>query len=178
MAEEKTTLARPYAEAAFEQARDEGRLDAWSEVLRFLRAVVSERTMAGIIADPRLERSKLEKLVLGIGEGRFSKTQANFVRLLVHYRRLALVPEIAALFERLRAEEEGRSRIEVISAFELEPKYREVIAEAVSKRLKQKVDVSVRIDESLIGGVVVRVGDLVIDASLRGRLNELASALA
>ncbi len=178
MAEEKTTLARPYAEAAFEQAREEGELDAWSEVLQFLRAVVTDRTMAGIIADPRVEKSKLEKLLLGIGEPRLSKTQANFVRLLVHYRRLMLMPEIAAVFERLRAEEEGRSRVEVISAFELDAKYREAIAEAMSKRLKRKVDVSVRVDESLIGGVVIRVGDLVIDASLRGRLGQLSNALA
>jgi F-type H+-transporting ATPase subunit delta len=175
---ETTTLARPYAEAAFEQAREEDKLDEWSAMLRFLRAVVSDPTMAGIIADPRVEKSNLEKLLLDIGKDRLSKTGTNFVRVLVHYRRLGLVPEIAKLFERLRAEVEGLSRVEVTSAFELDPKYQESIAKAMSERLERNVDVSVRVDPSLIGGVVIRVGDLVIDASLRGRLTQLAHALA
>lgn len=175
---EKTTLARPYAEAAFEQARDEGKLDEWSAMLQFLRAVVSDRMMAGIIADPRVERPRLEEVLLGVGEGRLSETGANFVRILVHYRRLALVPEIAALYEELRSEVEGRSRVEVVSAFELDPRHEKAIAESMAKRLKHKVDLSVRIDKSLIGGVVIRVGDLVIDASLRGRLSQLAHVLA
>jgi len=174
---ERSTLARPYAEAAFEQAREEGKLEQWSEMLEFLKGVVSDRTMAGIIADPRVERARLVELLLDIGEGRLTETGKNFVRVLSYYRRLELLPEIAAVYGELRRRFEGRSRVEVISAYELDPKFEKAIAEAMAKRLDREVDISVQVDKSLIGGVIVRAGDLVIDASLRGRLAQLAQAL-
>lgn len=177
MAEERSTLARPYATAAFQQAQEEGKLEQWSEMLGFLRAMVSDPTMAGVVADPRVERGKLVELILGIAGDRLSKTGQNFVKVLVHNGRMGLVAEITELFEKLRGDAEGRTRVDVVSAFELAPDYARQISEAMAKRLAREVDLTVRVDQALIGGVIIRAGDLVIDASLRGRLQQLAVGL-
>lgn len=174
---EKTTLARPYAFAAFQQAQEEGKLDEWSKMLRFLASVATNPMMMGILAHPRLETGRLTALVLDICEGRLSETGQNFVRVLSEHSRLVLLPEIADLFEQERAEFERRRRVEVISAYRLQAKYQQSIKAAMTKRLGQEVDLSVQIDRSLIGGVIIRAGDTVIDASLRGRLTRLVNTL-
>lgn len=174
---EKSTLARPYAMAVFAQARDENDLPGWSDMLAFLDRVVTDPTMAGIIADPRVERSRLVSLALDVGEGTLSETGKNFVRVLVENRRLDLVPEIRLLYEAERADFERRSRVEVRTAFELDEQYQQIIREAVAKRTGRDVDFDITVDDTLIGGVVIRVGDTVIDASLRGRLDQLALQL-
>lgn len=172
--EERSTLARPYAVAVFEQAKQEDAVAKWAELLGFLEGVVNEPTMAGVIADPRIEISRLSTLMLDICEGRLWGSGENFVRVLTQSRRLSLVPEIHKLFERRRREFEGQSEVEVVSAFELDEKFAQVITGAMAERLGRVIDISVTVDNSLIGGVVIRAGDLVIDASLRGRLNQLA----
>lgn len=176
--EEKSTLARPYALAAFKHAQEENKLDQWSEMLRFLASVTSDPTMVGIIADPRVARARLTELVLDISKDKLSNTGQNFVRVLAENGRLSLMREIANLFEKYRAEHEKQSRVEVTSAFELDPKYEQAIRGAMEKRLGQAVELSMRIDKALIGGVVIRAGDVVIDASLRGRLNQLRLELS
>ncbi len=170
---EKTTLARPYALAAFKQAQQESKLDEWSSMLQFLSMVVGDRTMLGIVSHPRIEKESLTSLLFNIGEGKLTDTGRNFVRVLIEHRRLSLLPEIAALFERERSEFEQRREVEVLTAYRLQNKYQQAIKEAVAKRLGQEVELSVQIDRSLIGGVIIRAGDTVIDASLRGRLSRL-----
>ncbi|HET8700443.1 MAG TPA: F0F1 ATP synthase subunit delta [Nitrococcus sp.] len=172
------STARPYAMAAFRQAREEGTLEQWSEMLQFLRAVVLDPMMADIIANPRVEQSKLIELILDIGGGIFSKTATNFLKILVYQERLILAPDIADIFEEQRRDEEAKARVEVVSAFKLAPQYATAIAQAMAKRLDREVDLTVRVDKSLIGGVIIRAGDLVIDASLRGRLQQLAQELS
>ena len=174
---EKSTLARPYAQAAFNQANEEGQLDEWAEMLVFLATVASDRTMVGLLADPRVEKERLVELILGLSEGRLSRTGQNFVHLLAEYGRLELLPEIAELFQHELAEFKGRGLVEVLAAFELEPRFLEAIKAAMSQRLGHSVDVSVKLEPSLIGGVVLRAGDMVVDASVRGRLKELGLAL-
>ena len=164
--------------AAFKQAREEDTFEQWSDMLRFLTSVASDPTMAGVIADPRVEESRLIALVLGICEGRLSKTGENFVRVLAENRRLLVLREIAEIFESERSEFEKRGRVEVKSAFELDPQYQAMIQKAVAKRLGRDVDLTVTVDKALIGGVVIRAGDVVIDASLRGRLQQLRAELA
>jgi len=175
--QEKSTLARPYASAVFEQAREDNAFAAWSDLLAFLEAAVAEPGLASVIADPRVESARLQELVLSICEGRLTEHGANFVRVLVENRRLALVPEIRRLFEAQRREHEGEAEVEVIAAYELEPRHEELIAKALSKRFGRRVDINVSIDQALIGGAVIRAGDLVIDLSLRGRLEQLARTL-
>lgn len=176
--EERLTLARPYAVAAFKQAREEGDLDRWSEMLKLLRRIAQEPAMSAVLSDPRVERQRLSDFVLEVCGDALTDSGRNFVRILAEYRRMALLPEIAMLFERQRAGHEGRSNIEVVSAFELEPRFEEAITEAMSNRLGTAVELTKRVDPAIIGGVLIRAGDLVIDLSLRGRLNQLALALA
>lgn len=172
------STARPYAIAAFRQAQEEGALEQWSEMLQFLRTVVSNSAMASIIANPRVERTKLIELISDIAGEVFSKTANNLLKVLIYQGRLTLVPDIAELFEEQRREAEAKARVEIVSAFKLSPKYAAAIAQAMAKRLDREVDLTVRIDESIIGGVIIRAGDLVIDASLRGRLQQLAQKLS
>lgn len=170
---EKTTLARPYALAAFKQAREENKLDDWSNMLQFLSMVIGDSTMLGIVSHPRIDKERLTGLLLDIAEGKLSETGQNFVRVLIEHRRLSLLPEIAAIFERERAEFEQRQEVEVLTAYRLQSKYQEAIKSAMMERLGQEVELSVQIDRSLIGGIIIRAGDMVIDASLRGRINRL-----
>lgn len=172
------STARPYAIAAFRQAREEGALEQWSEMLQFLRIVVSDPAMADIIANPRVERTKLIELIADIGGEVLSKTASNFLKVLIYNGRLTQMPEIVELFEEQRREEEAKARVEIVSAFKLSPKYAAAIAQVMAKRLAREVDLTVRIDKSIIGGVIIRAGDLVIDASLRGRLQQLAQELS
>lgn len=173
----QSTIARPYASAAFKQAREENDLAGWSDMLAFLAGVVRDPLMSGVIVDPRVGVAKVTELMLSVAEGRLSRTGENFVRVLAENRRLDQLSAIVELFEQARAEFENRRMVEVVSAYEINDKQRADIQAAMSKRLGHAVDVTVRVDESLIGGVVLRVGDSVIDASMRGRLDELAATL-
>lgn len=170
---EKTTLARPYALAAFKQAQEEGKFDDWSAMLQFLSAVIRDPMMLGIVSHPRVEKQRLTDLVFDIAKEKLSETGQNFVRVLIEHRRLSLLPEIAALFERQRAEFERRRDVEILTAYRLQNKHQQAIKDAMTKRLGQEVELSVQIDRSLIGGIIIRAGDMVIDASLRGRISRL-----
>jgi F-type H+-transporting ATPase subunit delta len=175
---EKSTLARPYALAAFKQAREEEKLNEWSEMLHFLAAIVTDPVMLGVLAHPQIGKDRISSLVLDICEDRLSPTGQNFVRVLAEHGRLALMPEIVRLFEQESANFNKRSRVEVITAYRIPTKQQQTIKEAMERRLGQEIDLSVTIDRSLIGGVIIHAGDLVIDASLRGRLEHLSLELA
>ena len=171
-------LARPYAVAAFKQADEEGRLGEWAEMLELLAAVARDPTMSGLIANPRVDRSQLVDLFIDVCGVRLSDTGRNFVKVVGEYGRFALLPEISERFAEERAAREGRNHVQVTSAFKLSKSQRKTIVEAMEKRLGTKVTLDCDVDDSLIGGVVIRAGDLVIDASLRGRLEQLAQTLA
>lgn len=175
------TLARPYAQAAYRQAEREGAVGAWSEGMELLAAVTGDPELAKLLADPRVPADRVTDLVLDVsidvrGGGLFP-TMANFVRVLGEGRRLGLGPEIARLFEAERSRRAGRSAVEIISAYELDPPQVELLAQAIGRRLGREITLETAVDDSLIGGVVIRVGDSVIDASLAGRLRELAQDL-
>jgi len=171
------TLARPYALAAFSQARDEDRIDDWSGMLELLARVTGDATMKGLIANPRVRREQLAELIVDVCGERLSTTGQNLVRVLAHNGRLDLVAAIGEQFEFERARTQGRNQVEIRSAFELTESERAVISAALVTRLGGEVELSEALDPSLIGGVVIRAGDLVIDASLRGRLDQFALAL-
>ena len=171
-------LARPYAVAAFKQADEEGRLGEWAGMLDLLAAIARDATMSGLIANPRVDRARLVELFIEVCGDRLSDTGRNFVKVIGEYRRFALLPHISERFAEERAAREGRNHVEVTSAFKLSKKQRASIVQAMEKRLGSKVTLDCEVDDSLIGGVVIRAGDLVIDASLRGRLEQLAQTLA
>jgi len=174
---EKTTLARPYALAAFKVASERGQLEPWTEMLAFLAAVVDDATMKRIIADPRVEWEAQAKLIIDIAGDRLAQDGQNLVKVLAENGRLELVPEIRAVYEDERARAEKRQKVEVASAYKLTARFETLIVDAMKRRLGCEVDLDSRIDRSLIGGVIIRAGDMVIDVSLRGRLQGLATAL-
>ncbi|GAB4347138.1 MAG: F0F1 ATP synthase subunit delta [Gammaproteobacteria bacterium] len=175
---EQITVARPYAQAVFELAKAEDDLQGWSEMLALLTAIVSVREVWEVIHSPRLTRSQVAELIIEAGGGRFSAEFRNFIRLLAENRRLNVVPEIGVLYEQLRAEAESRVKAEVIAAQELSDEQKQKIADSLRKRLGREVELSCTVDASLLGGAVIRAGDLVIDGSARGKLEKLAAALA
>ena len=171
-------LARPYAVAAFKQADEEGRLGEWAGMLELLAAIARDPTVSGLVANPSVDRARLVELFIDVCGDRLSGTGRNFVRVVGEYGRFALLPAISERFAEERAAREGRNHVHVTSAFELSETQRDTIVEAMEKRLGSKVTLENVVDATLIGGVVIRAGDLVIDASLRGRLGQLAQTLA
>jgi len=174
---ERTTLARPYAEAVYRLAHERKTLKAWSEMLQLVAAVAADPQVATLIDNPRVARERFVDFFLDICGKKLDADAANFIRLLSENHRLVLLPEIAALYETLRAQAEGRVEAEVVSATEVSAAQLKDIAAALKKRLGRDIDLSTRIDPALIGGIVIRAGDLVIDGSVQGKLRALATHL-
>jgi len=177
MAQEKTTIARPYAEAIFARAKETEQEDLWSDMLAFLDAVVRSPEMSGLIANPKLSRDQIQELMLEIGGGRLNEEGANLVRLLVRNDRLAIVPQITDLYEALKRENQGKLQVKIRSAYVLDKAHEKDLAEALKARLGRDIEISSEKDPTLIGGVIIRAGDLVIDGSVRGQLHKLANEL-
>ncbi|MCC6201560.1 MAG: F0F1 ATP synthase subunit delta [Gammaproteobacteria bacterium] len=175
--QERLTIARPYALAAFDVARQQQELDSWSAALEFLAAVVGDQKLRELAADPRVGTERLTALLLDLGGARFNERQCNFIRTLVRAGRIEVAPEIAQLFAQRRADAEGTLNIEVVSAYPLDQQQQDAIAQAVRQRLGRNIVVNSSIDPGLIGGAVIRAGDMVIDLSVRGRLASLAASL-
>ena len=177
MPQELTTIARPYAEAVFARADETGKLDEWAETLEFLAAIVGHEAVADIIANPAADHDRKVALLLSIGEGRLSEEAQNLVRLLVENDRLAVLPDIASLYQQMKSEHDGAIDVEVVSAYALKPELEKELAAALKQKLGKEVHISSRKDPSLIGGVKIRAGDMVIDGSVAGALSQLANEL-
>jgi len=171
------TIARPYAQASFQRAREQGRLADWSDMLQLLATVAKDDRVRPILASPRFSPKQLETLFLDICGKQLDDEVSNLVRLLAENRRLRALPDLAEQFEQLRAEEEGTLQAELISAQAVDKKVQSSLADALSKRLNRKVSLETSVDKQLLGGAVIRAGDMVIDGSVRGRLKRMASAL-
>ena len=169
------TLARPYARAAFAHARDKGVLAGWSGALAFAARVAADPRVAGLLGDPRLADADAVALLAPEGADEDFK---RFLALLADNRRLPLLAEIAGLYDELRLEAERVVRARVTSATPLPEAELATIREALKKRLGREVEIEAAVDASLIGGAVIDAGDVVIDGSLRGKLDRLQSALA
>jgi len=175
---EAITTARPYAQAAFDVAQSLSDLKGWSEAISSVAESVKHPEMQAIITSPRVAKAKVEGLLLSLLGDKAKPQQINFVRVLVEKRRLRELPEISEIFEALRAEAEKTARVVVESAFELTPKQQETISVSMKKRLGRDIKLVCSINKDLLGGVVIRTGDSVIDGSVRTRLVEMATALA
>lgn len=175
---EKATIARPYARAAFAYASEHKEFARWSELLNAAAVVVSDPNVAKLLSNPKVPPTELVQLIVDVVGGSGADEHGrNFLNTLAANRRLNLLPEISSMFEKLRAEVENIADVEVTSAVELSPEQRERLAGALKKRLKRDVRLHCNVDASLIGGAIVRCGDLVIDGSLKARLERLASQL-
>ena len=174
---DKSTIARPYAKAAFEQARDRKRLGPWSQALHTAAAVIGDSRVEDLLGNPRVTPEELATLVSEIAGAQLDDEGRNFVHTLADNRRLALLPEISALFDELKSDAEGIIDVTVTSAAPLDESQQANLAGALERRLKRSVRLQCATDPSLIGGAVLRAGDLVIDGSLRGRLERIAYEL-
>ena len=184
---ERITIARPYAKAVFQLAREQKQLPAWSMILQRAATVVQDARVAPLLGSPHATPDQLAELVAGIagdgaakaGAGASLATLAqNFFATLATYRRLAFLPEIAAHFEQLRADAERTLDVTVTSAIALNEAQREQFTRALRKRLDREVRLHCELDPTLIGGAVVRADDLVIDGSVRASLTQLAAVAA
>ena len=174
------TLARPYARAAFSLAREHGALAAWSGALAFAARVAADPRVAGLLGDPRLSDAEAVTLLSPPAgqDGASNDAFARFLALLADNRRLALLPEIAGLYDELRLEAERIVRAKVTSATPLPDAELATLREALRKRFGREVELESAVDASLIGGAVIDAGDVVIDGSLRGKLDRLQATLA
>ncbi len=174
---ELTTLARPYAVAVYQRAKDTDTTDKWAAELAFLSAVMSDERLQRAVANPRVRRESLAKAFLALCEGRLDAEGQNFVRLLIQNQRLELVGEIEAGFAEYRANDEGYIEVAMVSAYDLSGEEQQALAETLSAALGKRARLTTTVDDSLIGGVYIRAGDRVIDASVRGQIERLEKSL-
>jgi len=174
---ELTTLARPYAKAAFEAAVEAGSLGDWSESLATVAAVVSEPAVRSALTSPSLTGEKQAQLVTELCGDEIIGQVKNFIAILAENKRIPLMPEIVTLFETLKANQEMKVDVNVISAFPLSDALQEKLAASLKAKLQREVVLHSEADKSLIGGAVIRAGDLVIDGSVRGKLAKLSESM-
>jgi len=172
-----TTLARPYARAAFESARSANALTEWQGGLHFAATVAAHASVGALIGDPRLSTTQLQQLFLPEGTS-LDSSFAGFIGTLAQNRRLEHLPAIAELFDELKREREGVLHVTVRAAIPVEGAQAEALKQALKRRFSREIELVSVIDESVIGGAVIDAGDVVIDASVRGRLERLGQALA
>lgn len=174
---ESLTIARPYAEAALEFAVAAGVTSEWSSQLAFLATVAADEQAVQLIKDPRVSQDQLIALFTDVAKSVLDDGGRNFVRLLAEYHRLLILPEINQEYQRLLAQKEQRIMAQVRTAQPLSDEQITKMTLALKKRFDCTVTLETQIDESLLGGAMIQVGDCVIDGSLRGRLNRMATSL-
>ncbi len=177
MSVDAITIARPYAEALFSRAEETSSLDSWSETLELLAAIAQEPAMANAISDPLFDQADLIKLILDICGNKLGSEAQNLVQLLVENGRLSVLPEIATLYEQLKAESQQILNVHVRSAYDFTKDQQQQIAAGLKRKLGLDVTITSEQDETLIGGVHIRAGDLVIDGSIKGKIEQLANEL-
>jgi F-type H+-transporting ATPase subunit delta len=175
---ESITLARPYASAAFERAKEENTLSTWSAMLAVVNQVIADPQMPVILDNPKLDSSEIAEFVIEICGNELSDEGKNFVRVLSDAGRLNVATHVYEIFEEKRLAAEGVVNVEVISAYDMDDQEKMRISEAMEKRLGRKINITSSVDKDLIGGSIIRAGDSVIDASVKGRLKELGNQLA
>lgn len=174
---ELSTLARPYAKAAFEYALESNQLQAWSKMLALTAAVSEQDKVAELLASPEATSSQLADTLVNVCGDELDQKGANFIGELAQHKRLSLLPQINEQFEALKALQQQVVDVEVASAFELDDSQLQTLAEKLKQSLNREVQMHTRIDTDLLGGVLIRAGDLVIDGSVRGKLAKLAEVM-
>ena len=173
-----TSLARPYAQAAFELALSDNALAAWGKFLAVAALVATNPQVSKLISKSLLTQNQFEKLFLDVLNQELDIEKKNFIRLLVEYNRLPLLPQIAEQFNKQAEAAEKQMTVEVESASELNAEQKEKLTKALTKRFKLNVTLKTRVTPELLGGALIRAGDVVIDGSLRGKLNRLVDHIS
>ena len=175
---ELTTAARPYAKAVFEIAESTGSLDTWSEQLALMASIASADGSAELLNSPKVSASQKVETFSQVASGNLNNQSVNLLKSLGENNRFALLPDMSLLFEALKSESQGEVDGELIAAAEVSQEQESAIVTALEKRLGRKVKLVTKIDDSLLGGAVIRIGDLVIDGSLQGRFQTLKANLS
>ncbi|MBI5330341.1 MAG: F0F1 ATP synthase subunit delta [Betaproteobacteria bacterium] len=174
---ERATLARPYAEAVAKLASAGNAWGAWSERLALLNAVCADAQLLTLAGNPAISSERVAEVVIGVCGSALGEEGANLVRLLAENKRLALLPEITTLFEDAKSAQDGQLIAHITSAFDLSPTQMAALVSRLESKFGRKIIATQSTDPDLIGGVVVQVGDEVMDASVRGGLEQLAVTL-
>jgi len=174
---ESITIARPYAKAAFGAARSKDALSLWSDMLAYAGAVAEDESMKVVLDHPALTSEQKAQLFTDTCADKLDDAGKRFINVLAENDRLVLIPEIAALYENFKSQLELSVEVDIESAFELDNAQQDKLANALSKKLDRKVNVTSSTNEELIGGAIIRTHDLVIDASVRGKIAKLAETL-
>ena len=172
-----TTAARPYANAVYDIANETGSLDSWSDALANLAAVVSDAQISDLLDSPETGKAEKAQLVLQVLCDNLDQQQQNLVKLMAENGRLKLMPDVVEQYEVARAKAENKIEAEVISAFELTAEQTSELVNTLKNKLGCEVTVTTTINESLIGGVIIKAGDTIIDASMKSQLDSLALSL-
>ncbi len=173
---ESVTIARPYAEAVYRTAKESGAQGTWSQRLQRLALIAQDGAMAAVMGNPQLSAEQVANVVISLCDDN-DTVLANLVRTLAENRRLKLLPEISRLFDLAKSQEEGIKEAVVHSAFPIDDTQVKALVQELEARFGTKLTARVEVDASLIGGVRVTVGDQVLDASVRGKLDAMAVAL-
>jgi F-type H+-transporting ATPase subunit delta len=174
---ELTTLARPYAKAAFEYALNAKNLSSWLNALSVCAAVAQQDQVKRALGVSGLSATQKAALLVQVCGEQMDEQQKNFIRTLAHNKRLGLLPFVTELFAKMKEQHEKTIDVKVTAAYELSADVINKLAQALSAKLDRKVSVKGSVDKSLLGGAVIHTGDLVIDGSVRGRLAKLAEVL-
>lgn len=175
---EMTTIARPYAIAAFEFALDKNAFAAWETMLDAAALLTQDQAVQQLLSSPNITSQQLESLYGDVLAKLLNTEMTNFIRLLAQNDRLSALPAIADLFKSYRAEQEKKLNVQVISAAKLDNQYQQKLVEALTKRLQRQVNLECEIDPTLLGGAVIVAGDTVIDGSVRGKLDRMVKFIS
>lgn len=173
--QENLTIARPYAQAAFDTAQEAGEVAQWDAALQLLSRIVRDPDMRRVTLDPGVAREQVLALIFAVTGPTVPSGFHNFVNVVAQARRLPMVPEMATVFTAQRARQDNIADVEIVTAYELDAATEQRIVQAMRTRLGKEIRISQTIDANLIGGARVKVGDLVFDASLKGALSQLAN---
>lgn len=174
---ELATLARPYAVAVYKRAKETDSAARWSDSLAFISSVLKDEFVLKATENPKISKAKLLSLLQDICKDHLNDEGVNFLKLLVQNNRLKLAAFISTIFEKIKADDEGYISAEVTTAYSLSKDEEKSLASTLEKILIKKVQLEIKVDQSLIGGVLIRAGDKVIDGSIKGQLQQLAKRL-
>ena len=174
---EAATIARPYAKAAFLSARDAKALHDWSKALATSSGLVTDSRIADLISNPRLSPDQIVSMFAGLGGNGIDAHWQNFIRLLAKNKRLEVLPSITEQYEMLRAQFENELDVNVTSAVAMSTEQQAKLSSSLKTRFKRDVRMTTTVDASLLGGAIIRAGDLVIDGSIKGSLERMASEI-
>lgn len=174
---EAITVARPYAEAVYKLAIANDSLAQWSKMLQLAAAIAEDAQMKLLIGNPVISAKQLGELFLEIGRNKFNTEARNLVMLLIENKRVTVLSQISQLFEQLKAQHEGVLEARIVSAFAMESKQLKKLIDDLEQKFKRKIEAQVSVDPELIGGIKVEIGDEILDASVRGKLEAMAVAL-